>query len=169
MSTSLDTSSSCCHPLYFLFSTLPMVGLILLFWKFELSLYLYMTAPFSIINLIGLGMFESTAIQFGMDQMLEAPSEQFSTFIHWYYWSSVWGQPLIVYIYKGVLFYFSQCKYQVDESTDQYTFKHVHHVYEKFLAIITFSLLAVLQFVWSKYQYYTIVMGQETLGYHSGM
>ena len=66
-----------------------------------------MTAPFAIVDLIGLGMFESTAIQFGMDQMLEAPSEQFSTFIHWYYWSSVWGQPIIVYIYKGIIFYIS--------------------------------------------------------------
>ena len=40
-----------------------------------------------LIGLIGMGLFESTAIQFGMDQMLEASSNQLSTFIHWYYWS----------------------------------------------------------------------------------
>ena len=45
-----------------------------------------------IICLISLGLFESTAIQFGMDQMLEASSEQLSTFIHWYYWSCYLGQ-----------------------------------------------------------------------------
>ena len=32
-------------------------------------------------------MFESTVIQFGTDQMIEASSAQLSTFIHWYYWS----------------------------------------------------------------------------------
>ena len=41
-----------------------------------------------IICFIGIGLFESTAIQFGMDQMLEASSDKLSTFIHWYYWSS---------------------------------------------------------------------------------
>ena len=82
-----------------------MVALILIFWKLNQSLYLYMTAPFSIMNLIGLGMFESTAIQFGMDQMLEAPSEQFSTFIHMVLLEHVWGDPSLLYIYKGALFY----------------------------------------------------------------
>ena len=37
--------------------------------------------------IIGKGMFESTLIQFGTDQMIEASSAQLSTFIHWYYWS----------------------------------------------------------------------------------
>ena len=108
---------------------------------------MYLTAPFAIINLLGLGMFESTAIQFGMDQMLEAPSEQFSTFIHWYYWSSVWGQPFIAYIYKGALFYFSQCKVQVYESIHQHTYESMHHVYENFITFILFCILAVLQFM----------------------
>ena len=37
--------------------------------------------------IVSTGMFEANAIQFGMDQMLEASSDQLSTFIHWYYWS----------------------------------------------------------------------------------
>ena len=37
--------------------------------------------------IVGLGIFEAIAIQFGMDQLLEEPSEKISTFIHWYYWS----------------------------------------------------------------------------------
>ena len=45
-----------------------------------------------IICLIAIGLFESTAIQFGMDQMLEASSDKLSTFIHWYYWSSKLGK-----------------------------------------------------------------------------
>ena len=44
-----------------------------------------------VIGLLRIGLFESTAIQFGMDQMLEASSDKLSTFIHWYYWSSNLG------------------------------------------------------------------------------
>ena len=40
-----------------------------------------------VLHIVSVGMFESNAIQFGMDQMLEASSHQLSTFIHWYYWS----------------------------------------------------------------------------------
>ena len=36
----------------------------------------------------GLSIYESNAIQFGMDQMMEAPSHQLSSFIHWYFWCS---------------------------------------------------------------------------------
>ena len=44
-------------------------------------------ATIVIVGVIGFGMYEANAIQFGMDQMLEASSEQLSSFIHWYYWS----------------------------------------------------------------------------------
>ena len=42
---------------------------------------------FIIPMIVGLGIFEANAIQFGMDQLLEESSEKISTFIHWYYWS----------------------------------------------------------------------------------
>ena len=48
--------------------------------------------PALIVGLLALGLFEANAIQFGMDQMLEASSDQLSTFIHWYYWSNNLGQ-----------------------------------------------------------------------------
>ena len=35
------------------------------------------------LAIVGKGMFESTVIQFGTDQMIEASSNQLSTFIHW--------------------------------------------------------------------------------------
>ena len=53
--------------------------------------------------MITVGLFESTAIQFGMDQMLEASSDQLSTFIHWYYWSSNIGPVVIHFMSAGVL------------------------------------------------------------------
>ena len=52
-----------------------------------------------VIGLAGIGLFESTAIQFGMDQMMEASSDQLSTFIHWYNWSYSIGQVISVYLF----------------------------------------------------------------------
>ena len=49
-----------------------------------------------VTSLTGLGMYEANAIQFGMDQMLGASSEQLSSFIQWYFWCVNVG-PLIMY------------------------------------------------------------------------
>ena len=49
-----------------------------------------------ITGLIGFGMYESNAFQFGMDQMLEASSEKLSSFIQWYFWCVNVG-PLFIY------------------------------------------------------------------------
>ena len=62
-----------------------------------------------ILVMVGKGMFESTAIQFGTDQMIEASSAQLSTFIHWYYWSLYVGSFCNNVIAFGVAQYFSQC------------------------------------------------------------
>ena len=50
--------------------------------------------PFLLLGVLSLGLFEANAIQLGMDQLLEASSDQLSSFIHWYYWSSSLGQGL---------------------------------------------------------------------------
>ena len=36
---------------------------------------------------VGLGLFQANAIQFGLDQLLEAPTPKLIAFIHWYYWA----------------------------------------------------------------------------------
>ena len=51
-----------------------------------------------ILQIIGLGMFEANAIQFGMDQLLEASSSQLSTFIHWYFWALHVGSLIMFYL-----------------------------------------------------------------------
>ena len=38
-----------------------------------------------IVYIIALGLFEANAIQFGLDQLLEAPTTKLISFIHWYY------------------------------------------------------------------------------------
>ena len=34
-----------------------------------------------------MGLFEANALQFGLDQLLEAPTPKLIAFIHWYYWT----------------------------------------------------------------------------------
>ena len=62
------------------------------------------------LAIVGKGMFESTVIQFGTDQMIEASSNQLSTFIHWYYWSLYIRNVCIDTIITGILIYLSYCQ-----------------------------------------------------------
>ena len=86
----------------------------------ESLLYFTTIATYTCILLIGIagfGLYESNAIQFGMDQMLEASSEQLSSFIHWYYWSLHLGQLIIFYILTTVIIYLQNCKVHLDRKT----------------------------------------------------
>ena len=41
-----------------------------------------------IVNtMAGKGLFQANAIQFGLDQLLGAPTPKLIAFIHWYYWA----------------------------------------------------------------------------------
>ena len=92
-------------------------ALILQFPEHRLSLY-YIVGLAMVIGLIAMGLFESTAIQFGMDQMQEASSDQLSTFIHWYYWSSSLGRLIILFSGYAVLIYYHQCTVTLDIQTN---------------------------------------------------
>ena len=85
-----------------------------------------------LITTAGLGMFESNAIQFGMDQMLEASSEQLSSFIHWYFWCAHIGPLMLFYIAMGSSLYFENCRFLMD------------HVDELTNTIINFLVLIIL-------------------------
>ena len=54
------------------------------------------------LTIIGLGLFEANIIQFGLDQLLEAPTPKLIAFIHWYYWAQRGGQLIIVYLVTTV-------------------------------------------------------------------
>ena len=61
-------------------------------------------------------MFESNAIQFGMDQMLEASSEQLSSFIHWYIILVCSHRTFGAILYCNGNVYFENCKFQMDHA-----------------------------------------------------
>ena len=108
-------------------TSLLLIGTASLFINFTAARLLYLLAGVSlIIGLVGMGAFESTAIQFGMDQMLEASSEQLSTFIHWYYWSCNVGRLILLYIMAGVLAYFGGCVLDLSVSNPIEMYIDVH-------------------------------------------
>ena len=127
-------------------STIAAMGLLImsgiLFLTSPERLYFLLSGFSIIICLIGLGLFESTAIQFGMDQMLEASSEQLSTFIHWYYWSCYLGQLMILYLILGILAYFSDCSLRL-EPTENLSRKL--HSYEFVITCTILIACAVIQ------------------------
>ena len=47
------------------------------------------------LMIVGSGLFEANALQFGLDQLLEAPSDHLSAFIHWYFWGIHFIQTLL--------------------------------------------------------------------------
>ena len=104
--------------------------------SYRIATYMYISgdviaATFLLITTAGLGMFESNAIQFGMDQMLEASSEQLSSFIHWYFWCAHIGPLVLFYITMGTFVFFKNCRFRMD------------HVDKLFNTIINFLVLII--------------------------
>ena len=53
--------------------------------------------------LLSLGLYKANAIQFGMDQLTESSSDQLSSFIHWYYWSTYIGHFILFVMIAGIV------------------------------------------------------------------
>ena len=102
--------------------------------QYHLMFY-YPAGVVIICNLIAMGLFESTAIQFGMDQMLEASSDKLSTFIHWYYWSSNLGKITILSISYAVPIYFQKCTMTLDISQTKDTINYLQQTLVKSINI----------------------------------
>ena len=79
-------------------------------WKMVLSIIIFL------ISISGIGIYEANAIQFGMQQLLEASSEQLSGFIYWYYWSFQIGPLITYYVSVPIFFYFRDCRVIFDDS-----------------------------------------------------
>ena len=77
-----------------------LVGKYLVFHHSQTSI---IVATSFITYIIGLGLFEANIIQFGLDQLLEAPTPKLIAFIHWYYWSQSVGGLALFYVYEGKL------------------------------------------------------------------
>eukprot|EP00731_Ephydatia_muelleri_P029967 Em0021g490a len=53
------------------------------------------------VQLIGAGIFQANALQFGIDQLQDTSSEQLSSFVYWYIWSQEIASELLEWLHKG--------------------------------------------------------------------
>ena len=128
-------------------SIVMIVGVVLsICFPYIRAVYFFLGGLSFLVGLLGMGLFESTAIQFGMDQMLEASSDQLSTFIHWYYWSQNLGQLVSLCFITAVLTYFSQCNIKLDIQYTTEPYNHLHP-YEFTITIVVILFVAGLQLV----------------------
>ena len=100
--------------------------------------------------IVGLGIFEANAIQFGMDQLLEESSEKISTFIHWYYWSigvgiSLMTLPITAFLSIGIYTNCSIIDIHVKSNDEEYYIRTVLTVsvvlLQFIMAIVSFIVL----------------------------
>ena len=99
---------------------------------------------------IGIGLFESNAIQFGLDQLLEAPTPKLISFIHWYYWSQHVGELVVFYIvYIG-----SFAKLEVCLESESFKVKTKIVSITAFLVILLVTVTTLVLFCVSKKHFY---------------
>ena len=103
--------------------TISIDGLLQIIKKYDFEEKLILTQVLLVISgLIALGLYEANAIQFGMDQMLDASSEQLSSFIHWYFWCIDIGSLTIYYAVVAATFFWG--KYEFDDDNIAETSLH---------------------------------------------
>ena len=69
----------------------------------------------ALFGMIGLGLYEANAIQFALNQMVEASSEQLSSFVYWYIWCANIA-PLFMYYFSLAIIYSLNCIIEIEES-----------------------------------------------------
>ena len=74
------------------FLLLSIAGVIILTSKTLESKYYIIVCASAILLLLGFSGFQSNAVQFGLDQLLEAPSKHLSLFLWWYVWTGNIGE-----------------------------------------------------------------------------
>ena len=114
------------------------------------------------LGMVALGMFEATAIQFGMDQLLESPSCQLSNFIHWYYWSCNVGQLLITYMEMSVVIRFSMCIIDLTNIKVDDLYQYMHS-FEVAIGCLAFLIMGSIQFVSACVSLFLIIYSKKHL------
>ena len=83
----------------------------------------------------GVGLFEANALQYGLDQLLEAPTPKLIAFIHWYYWTHNAVQLVVMYVIIGWLL--------TRVNLDRMLYKHFLKQTLLFILLVILGLAAV--------------------------
>ena len=109
------------------------------------------------IYIVGLGLFQANAIQFGLDQLLEAPTPKLITFIHWYYWAQNVGNLAFFYVLSSEFVITKEIDVMTNGTISQALYKHLGTTVPPIpvLLIATIILAAILfKFCLTKIHFY---------------
>ena len=98
-----------------------------------------------LVYIIGLGFFQANAIQFGLDQLLEAPTPKLISFIHWYYWAQNFGSLLFFYVVASTVLIVDVTDEKTNGTISQFlnrSFKNAKFVCS--LIVMTIAATAIL-------------------------
>ena len=110
--------------------------------------YLRALIALSIVGVcLSVGMFRATAIQFGMDQMVEASTDQISTFILWYYWSMNIGIGIQAIITQAALLVLGACIIPADIISNRVLLEINAFLYPLLPIVIVQTLAAIVPLV----------------------
>ena len=92
-----------------------------------------LSVPAAFILLACTGLFQANIYQFGLEQLLEAPSEQLSAFIHWSYWCLSLARAPLYLTAMAVLWYYNNCKLEEAVVRDSPSHIFISVIYTQFL------------------------------------
>ena len=93
---------------------------------------------------IGLALFQANAIQFGLDQLLEAPTPKLIAFIQWYYWAQNVGSLAVFYVGFGSLFILDEVDDITNGTINKLSKNETHLTLIFWLISATIAVTAVL-------------------------
>ena len=105
----------------------------LVYNKVAITMFFLLAGPWVLSVLLSLGLFEANAIQFGMDQLQESSSNQLSSFIHWYYWSSYGGHFILFLMSAGIVALNSS---YINVTAKKYSWSISHYIIARLLVCI---------------------------------
>ena len=86
------------------------------------------------VYIVGMSLYKANIIQFGLDQLLEAPTAKLIAFIHWYYWAQNVGCLISYYVFIGW------------EISNKHIMLHFS-IGSQFIVIVSFAILSVITFL----------------------
>ena len=103
------------------------VGAVLYYKKF-MSLAIIVLVISVVLLVVGLSLFDSNILQFGLDQLMEKPSEYLGVFVHWVAWAYILGAT-----FPHIVFALYYCKQKI-----------VKHFFHYLLYILPVGFLTIL-------------------------
>ena len=115
---------------------------------------------FCVIYAAGLGLFQANAIQFGLDQLLEAPTPKLISFIHWYYWAQNVGSLALFYT-VGSSFIFDEVNKKINSTSPQLSYDGLRRMgaIGYFVVVIVAVTFILIRFLLTKKHLYIQKVG----------